>query len=193
MVILSDVKTGHNIGISIMQLGTPSATSPVLGTDKQGTLPGASPTLTPRARLMHGAPSITYPIDNDPQETTVLGDRKIQKWTGALKIDGKIERWMIDSDLMGACLGKADFGTGGTNKYLIADEFVKFEICIYHMNDSSNITETTGVFAPSDGWSYKVTLKGVTLGNYDAPAEANARQKESCSYSAEEMVIEALA
>lgn len=187
----SNIKTGHNIGISIKQEGTPVVTSPLLGTNEQGTIK-ASPTLpTVKARLLHGSPSITYPVDNDPQETIELGTRTIQKWTGAEKIDGKIERWMIDSDLIGAVRGKTSYSAGG-NKSERADEFVKFTISIYHMTDSSLIKETTGEFAPVAGYGYKVTLAGVTLGNYDAPSEANARQKESVSYSAETMTIEAL-
>ena len=193
--MVSDVKTGHNVAISIKQEGTPGDNSPILGTDKQGlcaTMP-TPPALSPKARLLRGAPSITYPVDNDPQETTTLGDRTIQKWTGAEKIDGKLERWMIDTDLIGAVRGHRE-DEAAKNIYKRGDEFVKFEICIYHMNSSSDIKEdaVTGEFAPATGYSYKVTLTGVTFGNYDAPSEANARQKETVSYSAETMEITAL-
>jgi len=192
--MVSDVKTGHNVAISIKQEGTLGDNSPILGTNKQGLCKDMTkpPGLSPKARLLRGAPSITYPVDNDPQETTTLGDRTIQKWTGAEKIDGKLERWMIDTDLIGAVRGYRE-DVGGKNIYKRGDEFVKFEICIYHMNASSEIKETEeGEFAPDTGYSYKVTLTGVTFGNYDAPSEANARQKETVSYSAETMEITAL-
>jgi len=183
--MVEEVKTGNRIVVTIKQKNLKGdGSDPRLGTD--GTVETA-PTAS-KEEVLRGTPTISFPIDNDPQETTELGDRIVQKWTGAFKIDGRLERWMVNSDLWGASLGKADYTATGVITYKPSQEFVKFDIMIYYVTEDYDISNSAVPTAAE--WTQKITLSNCTFGSYEATVEANARVKETVTFFAETMMVE---
>lgn len=200
---MPDIETGHKAAIFIKQMkatgsgyyGAGEVIEGIvpLGTDATeiGGVPANKKSID---QLVVGSPSITLPIDNDPQEITQIGNRSIQKFSGSFKVDGRIEIWKSSGEWLGAVLGKADYESGSI-KYLSGEEMPYFEIKVFMEVIDTVLTTLRGASpkvatlpnGAAQEFKELITLLKVKLTSYDRSVEANARVKETITYTAESM------